>query len=524
MKKTEAQLSETQNSWRILTRGLALVAAMGLAGCVDSDENTISADSDEDTIQSYTTNSPAAIAQESDTNYDNNVNGLISGSTLTDWIDDWEANRPEGITGDLVIMHVSVWEDPGNGDAKTYITPDAANGVRSYAIDTNRLVETRSNGVIETRSMVPSGAQVDEILKDYDLDPTEDMIVWAMGTGGPGFAMRQGRGWYMLRYWGAEKEHLALLNGGANHEEVIPDSHKGTSVTCDENVDDSCLPGTGTVSVRDLPEDNTALQATLEDVMAVARDESDAFLWDARSQGEYWKDSYTQSDGDGANDFNNFGSKQGHPNNAVLLSYGNLLISDDQKTDGDGASYRYRPKDELETFMAGGSVTVPDGDGGTTDAQFERYYSDSGAMEPLRSDDIYVDGQTSITYCETTFRAMITGVASAVVLGMPNRFYDGAMVEWNSLSHIQDKDNNFLLPSDSPWRTDKDDPDTDLVSHFEYNDPAYIETRTIDDPYADHSKAIINEDRDYKISGSGDSDDGGDDDGGGSVPPNPCGG
>ncbi|MFP4610349.1 MAG: hypothetical protein ACLFQT_04935, partial [Thiohalophilus sp.] len=287
MKKTEAQLSETINSWRILTRGLALVAAMGLAGCVDSDENTISADSDEDTIQSYTTNSPAAIAQESDTNYDNNVNGLISGSTLTDWIDDWEANRPEGITGDLVIMHVSVWEDPGNGDAKTYITPDAANGVRSYAIDTNRLVETRSNGVIETRSMVPSGAQVDEILKDYDLDPTEDMIVWAMGQGGMGQAMRQGRGWYMLRYWGAEKEHLALLNGGANHEDVIPDSHKGTSVTCDENESTACLPGTGTVSVRDLPEENTVLQATLGDVMDVATGESDAFLWDARGESEY---------------------------------------------------------------------------------------------------------------------------------------------------------------------------------------------------------------------------------------------
>ncbi len=501
MKKTEAQLNETLNSWQIFARGLALVAAMGLAGCVDSDE---------DSTSSFTKNSAADIAQESADSYDDNVNGLISGSTLTSWIDDWEANRPDGITGDLVIMHVSVWKDPGNDDAKTYITPDEANGVRSYAIDTDRLTESRSNGVIETRSMVPSGEQVDEILKDYNLDPTEDMIVWAMGQGGNYQNMVMGRGWYMLRYWGTEKEHLALLNGGANHEDVIPDSHKGTTVSCDENVSTLCLPGTGTVSVADLPEDNTALQATLGDVMDVATGESDAFLWDARSQGEYWKASYTQSDADDSSqDFNNFGSKQGHPNNAVLLSYGNLLIGDDEATVGDGASYRYKSKADLEDYMAGNTV-----DG----AQFQRYYSDSGMMESLRTADIYQDGQVSITYCETTFRAMITGVATAVVLGMPNRFYDGAMVEWNSMSHIQDKDNNFLLPSDSPWRTDKDS-----ISYFGYNDPTYIENRTMDDPYAGDTNAIIDADRAYKSSGgSGDSDGG--DDGGGSLPSNPCGG
>lgn len=495
MKKTDTQLSEMLHSCRIFTGGLALVAVLGLAGCVDSEEDTISSSSN------FTRNSAAQIAQESDDNYDNNVNGLISGSTLVSWIDDWEANRPPGITGDLIILHVSVWADPGNGGANTYITPDPANGVRSYAIDTDRLVETRSNGVMNTKSMVPSGETVDQWLKDYAIDPTKDMIVWAMGEGGFGQAMRQGRGWYMLRYWGTEKEHLALLNGGANHEDVIPDTHKGTTVTCDENESGtSCLPRNGTVTVRDLPEDNTALQATLEDVMAVARGEVNAFLWDARSSGEYLGTAFRT------------GGMQGHPNNAVLLPYSNLLINTDEVTAGDGHSYRYKPKAVLESYMAGNLV-----DG----AQFERYYSDSGMMEPLRAGDIYTDGQVSITYCETTFRAMITGVASAVILGMPNRFYDGAMTEWNHMAHIQTKNGDFLLPSDSPWRTDKA-----TLSYFVYDDPADIErdaTADLDDPYADHTNVIPYADRAYKISGVSDTG-GGDDDSGGILPPNPCGG
>lgn len=108
---------------------------------------------------------------------------------------------------------------------------------------------------------------------------------------------------------------------------------------------------------------------------------------------------------------------------------------------------------------------------------------------------------------------MITGIASVAILGKPTRFYDGAMVEWNSLSHLMDKDGAYILPSNSPWRTD-------LKSFFR---PAtsytLVNTRTITDAYASSANAIVNADKAYKtgeaVVGGG---------GSGGAPSNPCGG
>ncbi|MDZ7802489.1 hypothetical protein [Thiohalophilus sp.] len=536
MKKTEAQLNETLNSWQILIRGLALVAAMGLAGCVDSDEDSVNSS------DNVTTNSAADIAQESADNYDNNVNGLISGSTLESWIDDWEANRPSGISGDLVILQIHpgmaryTQDTDSNGTYEetndlAYISPDEAGGVRVYSVDHNDLRMDRSNGVLTTRSMVADGPTIDGFLQDRQIDPTEDMIVFAVGQGGNFQAMKLGRGWYTMRYWGVEKEHLAVLNGGA--QAVMAENYMGASA--------SDLPSQpGDFSVRELEQDNTALQVTLEEMIQEASNASgDVFIWDARNIEQY---NATEDP------FQNGGSAQGHPNGAVELNYANLLVSDASQTprflygyqdlsgdcpgdtdandesiyaltdDADGTndsdadpangdcyypSYAWRSKSELETAMNGGIING---------AQFQDL---NGA---LGSGNAYQDGQEVWTYCETTYRAMVTGFATVGILGLPTRFYDGAMVEWHTMSNAYDKFGNQLLPGDSPWRTDKNS-----VSFFKYNKQSLTEPRRIDDPYADNTNAIILADRAYKISGSGDSG-GDDDDSGATLPPNPCGG
>ncbi|MDZ7662403.1 hypothetical protein [Thiohalophilus sp.] len=522
MKKTEAQLNETINSWRILARGAALVAVMGLAGCVDSDEDSVNSS------DNVTTNSAADIAQESADSYDDNVNGLISGSTLESWIDDWETNRPSGISGHLVILQIhpgmarytqDTDEVAGYDETNdlTYISPNEAGGVRVYSVDHNDLRMDRSNGVLTTRSMVADGPTIDGFLQDHQIDPTEDMIVFAVGQGGNFQAMKLGRGWYTMRYWGVEKEHLAVLNGGA--QAVMAENYMGPSA--------SDLPSApGDFSVRELEQDNTALQVTLEEMIQEASNATgDVFIWDARNIEQY---NATEDP------FQNGGSAQGHPNGAVELNYSNLLISDATQTPrflygyqddsgdcpgddtydlteaapGNGdcyyPSYAWRSKSELETAMDGGLINGA------------RFQDLNGA---LGLGNAYQDGQEVWTYCETTYRAMVTGFATAGILGLPTRFYDGAMVEWHTLSNAYDKYGNQLLPGDSPWRADKNS-----VSYFAYNEQSLTEPRRIDDPYADNTNAIINEDRAYKISGSGDSDGGGDDDGGGALPPNPCGG
>ncbi|MCB1756864.1 MAG: sulfurtransferase [Gammaproteobacteria bacterium] len=467
--------------------GLVLFSAFLLTAC----------DNEGDTTTGFVTppggdpvpvvvNSPGQIAQQSADDYNANTNGLITGATLQSWIDDWSANRPTGISGRLIILQVS------NGDAGAeYITPKSTSGVLTYSMDTGRLVMNRSNGVITTQSMVPDGSTIDSILADYGIDPLNDMVVCAMGTGGASHAMRMGRCWYMLRYWGVPKENLAVLNGGANSPLVLDPAYLGAEATCDENVAETdCLPRSGQVSVRNLPQDNTALQATMEDVLDVVTGEKQAFVWDARNEAQYVGES-----------FQNGGSKQGHPLGTYQLDYTNLLLIED-------GSFRFKNKSHLSRYMNGETV-----DG----AQF--VYYDSGATIPLGIGNAYQAGDTIITYCETTFRAMITGFASVAILGQPTRFYDGAMVEWNSLSHIQDLNGQFILPADSPWRTDTND-----RSVYVYGESAAISPRIIDDPYAAHADAIILADKAYKRGTSSGGGDGGGGGGGSGLPANPCGG
>jgi 3-mercaptopyruvate sulfurtransferase SseA len=435
-------------------------------------------------------NSAADIAQASADDYDDNVNGLITGTTLKRWKDDWANERPAGVTGKLVILQVSA--GPGGTE---FIAANGTNVV-TYLVPGTDWSMVRSNGVITTQSMVLDGPSIDALLQKHAIDPSRDMIVCAQGTGSTSNAMAQGRCWYTLRYWGVDASHLALLNGSNDWQVTdgamtAPGDFQATATNL------PTIPGT--FSVTELKTDNTVLQATLQDMLAVlpTSDTNDladgVFIWDARSVEQY---SGGEATGDGGGIFQNGGSRQGHPWGALQLNFTNLLVG----TAGD--SVRFKTKAELADYLAG----YIDGSG---KGFFDATYQGVGVG------NAYQPGDTIYTYCETTMRAMITGIASAVILGKPTRFYDGAMVEWNSLSHLQDATGNYLLPSDSPWRTD-------TRSHFMPAASALsVATREIKDPYAHSANAIVREDRLYKLgttesSGSGDS--------GATLPANPCGG
>jgi hypothetical protein len=88
------------------------------------------------------------------------------------------------------------------------------------------------------------------------------------------------------------------------------------------------------------------------------------------------------------------------------------------------------------------------------------------------------------------------------------------MVEWNSLSNLQDKNGNYILPANSPWRTD-------VRSFYRpATSSSLIAGRTITNAYAGSANAAVNADKAYKTGESVSS--GGS--GGGSLPGNPCGG
>lgn len=480
--------------------GLAAVLGCGLllAGCAGS----------EDTSNPGTTpvavNTPAAIAVESADDYNTNSYGLITGQTLKNWMSDWVNNRPAGITGKVVILQATTGEagyeyfKPNNLSVFTYLSPSS------------EWIMTRSNGVITTQSMVLDGPAMDGLLKKYRIDPKKDMIVCAPGTGSNPNVMAQGRCWYALRYWGVDATHLAVLNGGNKWQ-----FDSGAMIAGDFAVTASTAPNDGTATVKDLP-DNTALQATLGDMLAImpssdvnVRNDS-VFLWDARSLAQYSAGEMLERGEAGCasaycvpdagynymSSFQNAGSRQGHPWGALQLQY-TLLLDPTQ-------GYSFRPKVVLASYLNG----EIDANGlGVVDA----------AYQTVGAGNAYQPGDTVYVYCETTFRAMITGIASSVILGKPTRFYDGAMVEWNSLSYLQDATGNFILPIDSPWRTD-------VKSYFRAAaSPTTVAQRIINDAYAPHAERIVNEDKAYKVPATtgGTEGSGG---GAGGLPPNPCGG
>lgn len=468
--------------------GLMAASMLGLAGCGGS-ENT-----SQPVRQSVVLpegNTPAQIASASADDYDDNVYGLITGSTLAGWVNDWAANKPAGINGKLVILQTNADE--------SYIAPDNAN-VFTYSVASSEWTETRSNGVVVTKSMVPSGPVMDAFLEKYDIDPSNDMVVCAMGKPGTGQAMQAGRCWYMFRYWGVPKGRLAMLNGGNNWNQTnnaLPLSATG-----------SVPPYTGTATVKDLPQINFALQATLEDMIdSVPETDTNIlndgiFIWDARSANQY--DPVSDGVDDGDNDFQS-GPVQGHPNGALDLDFSNLLDS----TQG----YSYKPKATLASYLNGDDV------GGVS-------FIDS-TLGGVGSGNAYQDGDVIITYCETTFRAMITGFATAAILGKPTRFYDGAMTEWHSLSAVRDSNGNLLLPTDSPWRTDIVTRSYSFAKSVPVAPPADANSSGyITDAYANTANAIIIEDLAYKGIGVdvGAGSSSGSSSGGGGLPANPCGG
>ncbi len=502
----------------------ALALTMVLAGCGAETSKAPAQETPppaETPKPEFVVNKPQDIAQESAENYDDNVNGLITGKTLKRWISNWEQEKPEGISGKLVILQVS--QGPAGFE---FIKPDNRQ-VFTYLERGWR--ESRSNGVTEISGIVISGPSTDKLIRRYGIDVKNDLIVCAQGTGGNA-AMDQGRCWYTFRYWGVDQKNLAVLNGGNNHLSGDWSASDFTAQPFSTAVATQPSPiiNKQISSVRDLKTDNTILQATLEDVINVLplRDENDlrdgVFLWDGRSLDQYSAGEATESGQTLTLDqrygtFQNGGTRQGHPRGSVQLNWTNLI---------DTSTGLYKSKAELRNYLDGGA------DG------FGKAFVD-GTYQQLGLGNAYQEGDLVYLWCETSARAAVTQIATAVILGLPTRLYDAAMIEWNSLTGgALDRNGNPVLALDSPWRTDE------LSNPVFPNKPESISPRDVEftnaaprilDAYASHTNAIIQEDKAYITpvttpdngSGGGNSSSsssGSSSSAGPLLPPNPCGG
>lgn len=503
------QCNDLQGGWFLRRCVTPMLLVALVAGCGGGEDKT----NGSTLAVPISLNSPANITDVSADDYNNNVSGLITGATLKRWKDDWLSQRPAGITGKLVILQVTAGE-AGYQNIVPVTTSVASTNVFSYQALSAEWVMTRSNGVISTPSLVLDGPSIDAQLKKYSIDPLNDMIVVAQGTASQGNVMSQGRAWLALHYWGVDAKHLAVLNGGNKWQF---DSGAMTAADFTATTAGATAPNDGRYSVKNIPVDNTSLIATVGDMLAVvpstdtSKKGSGVFLWDARTITQYsagqkreLNDGSSSGCGTAAycdasptydymGSFQNNGSRQGHPNGALDLNFANLLDS----TKG----YSYKPKAQLVSYMNG-------------EVDASGYGMVDGSYNLVGAGNAYQPGDLVYVWCETTFRAMITGMASAVILGRPTRFYDGGMIEWNSLSNLPQSTGNNILPANSQWRTD-------VKSFFR---PAsslnLVATRQIIDPYALNSNVIIAEDKAYKTPSASNASKAG----GGAAPANPCGG
>jgi len=544
---------------------MSLVAAMllTLSGCL-SGPNATSGSASGIVVH---TAAQIAQVQTSAADYNTNVNGLITGQTLMHWIDNWPANRPPGITGRLIILQTgfaSCTAYTAAGACQTaYTLPASANdgvgfagleyaahdnkNIFTYSVGDSEWVMARSDGVITTTSMVLDGPSMDAFLKKYNIDPTRDMIVFVMGQGSPGADMLIGRGWYMFRYWGASHTHLAILDGGigntlnATGGYATFTSGAHTAGTGYFSATSDTPPYSGIVSVRAIPVDNTDLQASLEEMLNVARGvytpPGGAFIWDARSPNEFngVSDQTTgQTSCVTAAGGPCYVAFEGHIHGAVNLNFINLLWGNDFYN-GPGSSadpYANNSFGNQNSYDTSAGTPLPgdlNGDGVVNGKDASYGYLDQAWLQKLITDPLgttetppngvtvhaigYVPGELIYTHCRTTYRAMITGIAAGVVLGYPVKFYDAAWVEWGELGFAQNMSGAYNLPADSPWRTDV------ATDDLTYNSPSVVEVPPAISPYAATGNAIISADKAYKTGSGG----GPSSSGGGTPPANPCG-
>jgi thiosulfate/3-mercaptopyruvate sulfurtransferase len=457
-----------------------------------------------------TTRTVSQLTNESNDDYSRNTLGLISGSTLESWVTNWTANKPSGISGNLIVLQTDTANRITGDSHGGYVPSNTSTGVFVYLLDdyqvagttTFRFNQARNAGLIRTGSVryQANGALVDEWLNTFNINPTRDLVVFVVGTGGVTLAngnsstagTTQGtafaakataagpvqdvaRGAYWLRYWGVDLKNIAVLNGN------LRSNFTRSQLTTTR----SELPTKGTFSVKQLRVDNTAITIGLEDAHEIARTGLKAttvtgitptqFLVDARPTNQFngslqtlagptsgtfyittsWEFSGAPIAGGTTQKFNLF---EGGIKGAVDFPWVDLL------TDSD-TGFQYKSKSELRTI-----------------------YANKG----------YTSGATVISQCRTNFEAQVNGFAAINILGYPTAYYDGSLVEWTSLSANHPASSVNQVSSTFKWRTDSDTVSRILWYNGSASDTSRVQSATVD-VNATTTKQFIIEDKAYKL-------------------------
>jgi thiosulfate/3-mercaptopyruvate sulfurtransferase len=368
--------------------------------------------------------SPRELTDESAADYADNVHGVITGSTLKPWVENWTANRPPGVAGKLVVLQI------GSTSTSSVVHVQEGSNVASYLVPTSELVQVRDNGLSSIEAEIPNGVAADAFLKKYGVDALKDYVVltFEQVPGGEQAAATTnaivqsvGRAWLLLRYWGFPKERLAILNGSVNwnaQNQGLPVSNSAAPTP----------PNDGESSVRDLRVDNTGLVVTLSELLGILKDESD----------EYPRDQVSVVDA------------RGGAEALGLLKSTSTGKQDCASWTGTTPNARCSPPFEGRIK---GAHSVPWPEFLTAAQDGFRFPAKDVVQTKFDELSDYEEGNVTIQYCRTNMRSMVTGIVAAVILGYPTRFYDTSFIEWSHLAYGPTP-RTQVLPPTSPYRTD----------------------------------------------------------------------
>ncbi len=417
-------------------------------------------------------------------NYDNRTSGIITAKTLVSYISNWKENRPEGTTGRLIIVQA------GSTSSGKFLKHDDKD-VAVYEIPAGGACDPsyrRFDGMANVPGALLSGQYMDGMISTFNMDPTKDFVVFAIGKGST--TMREIiRSWWVMKYWGWDDNRIAVLNGSVDYDfskssglsnylvdhadmppvklgdDGMPEMHNG-----------QMIPIAPFYTMKTVQNLRPHIQVYIADMMKLAAkdDKKGYFIADARGTKEYNAEKPSRFSDDllcGPNKNEKcLMPLQGHIRGAMDVPYTDFIIMDDQKEDinNDGkidskdASYKFR-----------------------SPAVSEKIFKAKG----------YKDGDELITYCRSGRKATVVNLV-ADVLGYAPRMYDGSWVQWGEMAGGRtDVDGNEILPKGS--YIDLDNPKyTTVIKRIE---PEYTQSSSIYDIDLDAktSNKITEEDEAY---------------------------
>ncbi|MBX3259791.1 MAG: hypothetical protein KF782_08870 [Labilithrix sp.] len=397
-----------------------------------------------------------ALTNESADDYAFNRWGLIEASTLETYAVNWATpdtaqagaapnGRPAHLAADarLVVLQLN---GANRGAGESYVPSSPSSNVYVYEIDGFRFNETRDTGLISNSVRYQaSGPTTDDWLSKYGIDLSRDFLVFAAGENAANngaFFQELARATYWLSYWGADLNHLAIVNGSLQ---------KNYTGTLSSNKIAEGSISNGGFTVKSLRVDHTGLTLPLEDFLKVVDGQLSAqnvvpgfnqqFIIDARPTNQWNRTAPNASFFDT------------HPGQFITTAWSSTGAPS-QDAEGQAKSY------VLYEGHVKGAVSFPwaslvaDVDSGNwkykSKADLAQIFTTAGYAPSDRTSKVIV------SQCRTNFEVQVNGFAARVVLGYPTVHFDGSLVEYFSLVSGHPDASFNIGPSDPAYqyRTD----------------------------------------------------------------------